>query len=68
MDDELDLRVEGASRTGIALIIIAAALLAMVVYLFHRELGLVPPDVDVSVPTEIPDGAYSAADRPAPAS
>ncbi|MCJ7421427.1 hypothetical protein [Sphingomicrobium astaxanthinifaciens] len=63
--DDNDLHVEGSERSMVALIILFAAILLLLVFLFRSELGIEIPAVAVEVPAAVPDGAYSADDRPA---
>ena len=61
-DDEM---IDDGSRPGfgIALVILFAAIFLMVVFLFRNELGIPIPDVSVSQPERIPEGAMSVADQ-----
>ncbi|WP_343344169.1 hypothetical protein WJT74_09610 [Sphingomicrobium sp. XHP0239] len=67
MDDEDELIAEEASSgIGIALIILLTAILLMLVFLFRAELGIPVPDVSVSQPDGIPQGAQSVNDQARP--
>ncbi|WP_265587196.1 hypothetical protein [Sphingomicrobium arenosum] len=61
MTEDNSLHVEGSERSMIALIIAAACLLLLLLFLFRVELGIVVPEVEIEAPTEVPAGAYSAA-------
>lgn len=62
MTEDNPLAVEGSERSMVALIILFAAILILLVFLFRAELGITIPDMDVEVPAAIPEGAYSAAE------
>ena len=66
MEDDDMIAEEASSGVGIALIILLAAILLMLVFLFRAELGIPIPDISVAQPDGIPEGAESVNDQARP--